>query len=129
MKVKNLLAILLALTFLVIPVSAEENDDLIQPHDMSIASGYLYDATQFTETYKLTYENGRFVNFYVENLGDVSVEITINGAGAKTLAPGQSGQISCAVIFLIPEYKFKAVPTPNGGNISIYYSIAQRDSI
>ena len=30
MKVKNLLAILLALTFLVIPVSAEENDDLIQ---------------------------------------------------------------------------------------------------
>lgn len=129
MKVKNLLAILLALTFLVIPVSAEENDGLTQSRGMNLASGYLYDATQFTETYKLTYENGRFVNFYVENLGDVSVEITINGAGAKTLAPGQSGHISCAVIFLIPEYKFKAVPTPNGGNISIYYSIAQRDSI
>lgn len=128
MKVKNLLAFLLTLTFIVIPASAGSHDDLIQPYDMGIASGYLYDATQFTETYRLDRENGANVNFYVENLGNISVEITINGGVSKILAPGQSGHISYPVVFFVPEYKFKAVPTPNGGNISIYYSIAQRDS-
>lgn len=83
--------------------------------------------TEFQASYPLKKSNGAKVNFWIKNTGDVSVKITINGNQKKTLAPGKSGHISAPVGFLSKKYKFKAVPTPNGGKISIDYRIAQRD--
>ncbi|KOR76066.1 hypothetical protein [Paenibacillus solani] len=83
--------------------------------------------TQFQATYPLKKSNGAKVNFWIKNTGDVSVKITINGKQKTTLAPGKSGHISAPVGFLSSNYKFKAVPTPNGGKISINFRIAQRD--
>ncbi|MGG3280612.1 hypothetical protein [Paenibacillus solani] len=83
--------------------------------------------TQFQATYPFKKSNGAKVNFWIKNTGDVSVKITINGRQKRTIAPGKSGHISAPVGFLSGDYKFKAVPTPNGGDISINYRIAQRD--
>lgn len=83
--------------------------------------------TEFQATYPLKKSNGAKVNFWIKNNGKVSVRITINGDQIRTLAPGQSGHISAPVSSLSSKYKFKAVPTPNGGRIKIDYRIAQRD--
>ncbi|MFU1794921.1 hypothetical protein ACM1RC_13725 [Paenibacillus azoreducens] len=83
--------------------------------------------TEFQAKYPLKKSNGAKVNFWIKNTGKVSVKITINGDQKRTLAPGKSGHISAPVGSLSSEYKFKAVPTPNGGEISIDYRIAQRD--
>ncbi len=127
MKVKNLLAILLALTFLVIPVSAEENDDLIQPHDMSIASGYLYDSTGFKQTYFLDHRNGPRLFMEVENLGTTEVVCSINGGVSRTIGPGDSATLWYLVLDAwIEEYEFRIVSYQ--GNMSVRYSIYQRDN-
>nr|WP_202128604.1 hypothetical protein [Paenibacillus dendrobii] len=86
-----------------------------------------YSGTEFQATYPLKKSNGAKVNFWIKNTGNVSVRITINGDQKRTLAPGKNGHISAPVGFLSSEYKFKVVPTPNGGKISIDYRIAQRD--
>jgi hypothetical protein len=86
-----------------------------------------YSGTEFQATYPLKKSNGAKVNFWIKNTGNVSVRIIINGDQKRTLAPGKSGHISAPVGSLSSEYKFKAVPTPNGGKISIDYRIAQRD--
>lgn len=86
-----------------------------------------YSGTEFQATYPFKKSNGAKVNFWIKNTGDVSVKVTINGGQKTTLAPGKSGHISAPVGFLSRNYKFKAVPTPNGGKISIDFRIAQRD--
>ena len=86
-----------------------------------------YSGTEFQATYPLKKSNGAKVNFWIKNTGDVSVRITIKGDQKRTLAPGKSGHISAPVGSLSSKFKFIAVPTPNGGKISIDYRIAQRD--
>ncbi|MFC3747111.1 hypothetical protein [Paenibacillus sp. GCM10012306] len=83
--------------------------------------------TEFQDSFPLKKSNGAKVNFWIKNTGNVSVRISINGDQKRTLAPGKSGHISAPVGSLSREYKFKAVPTPDGGDISIDYRIAQRD--
>ncbi|AZH29196.1 MULTISPECIES: hypothetical protein [Paenibacillus] len=99
---------------------------VITPFDMNVSDGS-YSGTGFSTSYKLTSSNGKNVNFWVQNTGKVSVKITINGDHEKTLKKGESGHISASVGYFASEYKFKAVATPNGGDISIDYKIAQRD--
>ncbi|AZH29195.1 MULTISPECIES: hypothetical protein [Paenibacillus] len=94
--------------------------------DYAVKSGS-YSGTEFQAAYPLKKSNGVKVNFWIKNTGNVSVMIKINGDQKRTLAPGKSGHISAPVGSLSSEYKFKAVPTPNGGDISIDYGIAQRD--
>lgn len=86
-----------------------------------------HSGTEFQATYSFKKSNGAKVNYWIKNTGEVSVKISINGDLKRTLAPGKSGHISVPVGSLSRKYKFKAVPTPNGGKISIDYRIAQRD--
>lgn len=122
-------------TNIAIPVNAQTNkalnvnrinDDVIVPYDMSVASGS-YSGTEFQAKYSLKSKNGSKVNFWISNNGNVDVKITINGSNARTLSPGENGHISASVGYFSSDYEFKAVPTPNGGNIKIDYNIAQRE--
>lgn len=108
----------------IIPAFAESTES--SSKDYAAKSGSS-SGTEFQATYPLKKSNGAKVNFWIKNTGNVSVRITINGDQKRTLAPGKSGHISAPVGSLSSEYKFKAVPTPNGGEISIDYRIAQRD--
>ncbi|MDR0270328.1 hypothetical protein [Paenibacillus sp.] len=99
---------------------------VFEPYDMDVSSG-TYSGTGFSTTYKLSSANGKDVNFWISNTGNVSVKITINGGSEATFAPGKSGHISVPVGYFATNYTFKASSTPNGGNISIEYKIAQRD--
>jgi hypothetical protein len=105
----------------IIPAFAESTES------SSKDSGSHSGTAGFSTTFKLSSANGKNVNFWIKNTGNVSVRITINGDQKRTLAPGKSGHISAPVGSLSSEYKFKAVPTPNGGDSSIDYRIAQRD--
>ncbi|MEZ2659505.1 hypothetical protein ACBP89_15695 [Aneurinibacillus aneurinilyticus] len=109
----------------IIPAFAEPTKSL-SSKDYAAKSGS-YSGTEFQATYSLKKSNGANVNFWIKNTGNVSVKITINGGQKKTFAPGTNGHISAPVGIFSSNYKFKAVPTPNGGKISIDYSIAQRD--
>lgn len=122
--VSSILVVCLMFGTSIIPVFAESSES--SSKDDAANSGS-YSGTQFQDTYRLKKKNGAKVNFWIKNTGDVSVKITINGDQKKTLAPGKSGHISAPVGFLNSKYKFKAIPTPNGGKISIDYCIAQRD--
>ncbi|BFH63465.1 hypothetical protein [Paenibacillus azoreducens] len=104
----------------------ETESGVIKPYDMDITKG-THSGGAFQATYKLSSANGKNVNFWVNNTGKVSVKLTINGGYEATFAPGKSGHISAPVGYFASEYNFKAVPTPNGGDISIEYKIAQRD--
>ncbi|GGG14732.1 hypothetical protein GCM10010912_68940 [Paenibacillus albidus] len=109
----------------IIPAFAESTES--SSKDYAAKSGSHSGTAGFSTTYKLSSANGKNVNFWIKNTGNVSVRITINGDQKRTLAPGKSGHISAPVGSLSSEYKFKAVPTPNGGDSSIDYRIAQRD--
>lgn len=108
----------------IIPASAESTESSSKNYtvDRGTSTG-----TQFQATYPLKKSNGEKVNFWIKNTGNVSVKITINKDQKRTLAPGKSGHISAPVGSLSKKYKFEAVPTPNGGEISIDFRIAQRD--
>jgi len=122
--VSSALAVGLIAGTIIIPAFAESTES--SSKDYAAKSGS-YSGTEFQATNPLKKSNGAKVNFFIKNTGDVSVRITINGDQKRTLAPGKSGHISAPVGSLSSKYKFKAVPTPNGGKISIDYRIAQRD--
>lgn len=109
----------------IIPAFAQSTES--SSKDYAAQSGSHSGTSGFSTTIKLSSANGKKVNFWVKNTGNVSVRITINGEQGRTLAPGKSGHISAPVSFLISKYKFKAEPTPNGGDSSIDYRIAQRN--
>lgn len=96
-------------------------------YGMGIARG-TYTGTEFFAEYKLSSSNGENVNYSVNNTGKVAVKITINGAYAATIQPGMEGHITVPIGSFNKKYEFKAVPTPNGGQISITYEIAQSDA-
>lgn len=108
------------------PETREVGHD-IELYDMDIARG-TYTGTQFFARYKLSSSNGKNVNFYVKNTGKVAVKITINGSHAATIQPGKQGHITAPVGLFSKNYEFIAAPTPNGGQISVIYGIAQRNN-
>ena len=111
-----------------LPVLAEDfsGTRIITPFDMDVSSGSYY-GTSFSTSYSLKKSNGENINFWIDNKGNTSVVITINGEQARTIRPGQNGHITAKAGFFSKTYTFKAVPTPSGGNIDIDYRIAQRD--
>ena len=98
----------------------------MQLSGMDIAKGSVT-GSAFETTKSLTSKNGKIVNFWIQNNGTTSVAITINGKEKRTIEPGAQGHISADVGYISKDYKFKAVPVPNGGDIDIDYKIAQRD--
>lgn len=103
----------------------------IMPPDMPVASGTIKDDSGLDLDKKLNRDNGKYVNFYVENLGNDPVKITINGQNSRTLEAGESGHIDMEVTQGLfggdKTYTFKAVAGTNGGTVHINYTIYQRD--
>ena len=98
----------------------------MQLSGMDIAKGSVT-GSAFETTKSLTSKNGKIVNFWIQNNGTTSVAITINGKEKRTIEPGVQGHISADVGYISKDYKCKAVPVPNGGDIDIDYKITQRD--
>lgn len=103
----------------------------IMPRDMPVASGTIKDDSGLDLDKKLNRDNGKYVNFYVENLGNDPVKITINGQNSRTLEAGESGHIDMEVTQGLfggdKTYTFKAMAGTNGGTVHINYTIYQRD--
>ena len=100
-----------------------ESVDLItiMPQDMTVASGTIKDDSGLDLDKKLNRDNGTYVSFYVENLGN-----------ARTLEAGERGHIDMEVTQGLfggdKTYTFKAVAGTNGGTVHINYTICQRDA-
>ncbi len=103
-----------------------DNESIVVPYGMDISDG-MYSGTQFSANYTLNKDNGKKVNFYVENNASEPVIIEINGSNSRTLKSGESGHISASVTGKAQKFTFKARAGVNGGKINISYIIKQRD--
>lgn len=100
----------------------------IMPLDLELTDGTVTDATDWEKSIKLNKENGKYVNFFIVNTGNVDITITINDSNARTFSPGESGHIYTEVTGIFAKtYTFKARPAHSGA-ISFQYYIAQRDN-
>lgn len=106
----------------------EEN---MQDDDANVGSGMILNQTDFQKIDSLTEDNGKYVNFYIENIGDIPIQITINGKQQRIIQPNGSGHISIEVknniLGKAKKYTFKAVSAKDGGDISMKWRIAQRE--
>lgn len=82
---------------------------------------------KFTETYDLYQADGKYVNFFVQNLGNDPVVISINGESNLTVAPGSAGHICSNIVtsIMAQPMTVQCVST-TGEDIDIYWSVAQR---
>ncbi len=93
-----------------------------------IFSGSYSDDDTFLQSYKLSKDNGNYVNFWIDNTGERSVTIRIDEKGDTEIKAGESGHISAKVGGLKKYYDFMAVPSDgNGGTITFEYDIKQTD--
>ena len=96
-----------------------------------IDSGWITSNIGLERSWTLNQSNGKYANLYVENNGSNSIVATINGQNERIFQAGEKGGIYLEVTQAIfggdQPYEFKVVPGTNGGAISIYYEIAQRD--
>lgn len=133
----SIITIAVALTCLLGLVGCERKsmDDMIanEPSVTGISSGDISSNIGLEMSKMLNKKNGKYVNLYLENNGSNPVVATINGQSERTFQPDEKGHIYLEVtqgfLGLDKEYEFKVVPGHNGGSISIYYEIDQRDEI
>lgn len=108
------------------------NEDNTVTNETDTVSTGLYVSDVFESDYTLDEKDGKYVNFYIENRGDIAVLATINGEKERIFNPNDKGHIYVKVNNSIfgksKEYTFRAVSEPVGAEIKIYYIIAQRDS-
>lgn len=103
-------------------VSSESSE--IMPLDLELAHGDISNATDWEKAITLSKANGDHVNFYIENNGNTSITISINGSNKKEIAAGENGFVT-ATVSSTKSYIFRAVPTTSG-KISFHYDLAQR---
>lgn len=145
MKNRKLSALLVAAmvsAMVVLPASATETEGKmpsvgyvdgieIMPRDMYVKEDTINDPDGLDLTRALNRSNGKYVNFYIENLGENPVVATINGQKERTFEPGEKGHINFEVTQGIfggdKNYTFKAVAGKDGGTVHIHYIIYQRD--
>lgn len=97
--------------------------------DMGISNGSYHGISFGTSEYALNKSNGKYVIFRVKNTGKVNVKISVNNYSKElTLEPDEEGCISEEFSGDEQDFTFKAVPTPNGGDISIDYKIKQSNT-
>lgn len=80
---------------------------------------------QFQFQGELENQNGEWASYWIKNNGKVAVQMMIDGWRGRTLQPEENGWISIKLTDLKKETSFKAVPTPNGGELDIEYKIIQ----
>ena len=93
--------------------------------DLDVDSGS-YSGADYDDTFYLSKNNGKTVNFWIRNKGSVNVVISINGENERTIKPGKSGHITADVTDTNQSFYFNAkssASTP--GHISIDFRIAQ----
>ncbi len=109
------------------PTKQEQTNDMV--HSKDISKGSYSDDDTFSQLHKLYRNNGEYVNFWIDNTGDKSITITIDGEGARVIKPGKNGHISAKVGKVTRIYEFMAVPSDgNGGTITFDYRIVQREN-
>lgn len=104
----------------------------IMSRDTPVAEGTINDKSGLDFSKKLNKENGKYVNFCIENIGSNPVTATINGQAERTVQVGEKSHICIEVTQGIfgsdKSYNFKVVPAENGGTVHINYVIYQRDT-
>ena len=102
------------------------DNEIVSVRDLDVDSGS-YSGADYDDTFYLSKNNGKTVNFWIRNKGSVNVVISINGENERTIKPGKSGHITADVTDTNQSFYFNAkssASTP--GDISIDYRIAQR---
>ena len=137
MAMKRILALLLALVCVctlpevsgceptVEPMATTETE--IMPLDLELGSN-THIGEQFVKSYNCRKRDGAYLNFYVKNNGTVPVHITINGSYGRTIPAGSAGHITAPVTAtLIPQTMTVKCVCVGGGQVNIFYAVAQRD--
>ena len=101
------------------------DNEIVLVRDLDVDSGS-YSGADYDDTFYLSKNNGKTVNFWIRNKGSVNVVISINGENERTIKPGRSGHITADVTDTNQSFYFNAkssASTP--GHISIDFRIAQ----
>lgn len=110
------------------PTPPTEQEQANEVRSKEIFTGSFSEDDTFVYQRELYENNGEYVNFWIDNTGDKSVTITIDGKGAREIKPGKNGHISAKVGMLARDYEFMAVPSSDsGGTITFDYRIKQTD--
>ena len=101
------------------------DNEIIPVRDLDVDSGS-YSGADYDDTFYLSKNNGKTVNFWIRNKGSVNVVVSINGENERTIKSGKSGHITADVTDTNQSFYFNAkssASTP--GHISIDFRIAQ----
>lgn len=101
------------------------DNEIVSVRDLDVDSGS-YSGADYDDTFYLSKNNGKTVNFWIRNKGSVNVVISINGENERTIKSGKSGHITADVTGTNQRFDFNAkssASTP--GHISIDFRIAQ----
>lgn len=101
------------------------DNEIMPVRDLDVDSGS-YSGSDYDDTFYLSKNNGKTVNFWIRNKGSNNVVISINGGNERTIKPGRSGHITADVTDTNQSFYFNAkssASTP--GHISIDFRIAQ----
>lgn len=101
------------------------DNEIVSVRDLDVDSGS-YSGADYDDTFYLSKNNGKTVNFWIRNKGSVNVVISINGENERTIKSGKSGHITADVTDTNQSFYFNAkssASTP--GHISIDFRIAQ----
>lgn len=84
---------------------------------------------KFARTYECRKVDGKYLNFFVENLGSYPVLITINGEYARTIPAGSAGHIRASIASTIMAQSMTVeCVSESGEELNIYWKAAQRDT-
>lgn len=101
------------------------DNEIMSVRDLDVDSGS-YSGADYDDTFYLSKNNGKTVNFWIRNKGSVNVVISINGENERTIKPGRSGHITADVTGTNQSFYFNAKPSASTpGHISIDFRIAQ----
>ena len=101
------------------------DNEIMPVRDLDVDSGS-YSGSDYDDTFYLSKNNGKTVNFWIRNKGSNNVVISINGENERTIKPGRSGHITADVTGTNQRFDFNARPSASTpGHISIDFRIAQ----
>lgn len=101
------------------------DNEIMPVRDLDVDSGS-YSGSDYDDTFYLSKNNGKTVNFWIRNKGSNNVVISINGGNERTIKSGKSGHITADVTGTNQRFDFSARPSASTpGHISIDFRIAQ----
>ena len=101
------------------------DNEIMPVRDLDVDSGS-YSGSDYDDTFYLSKNNGKTVNFWIRNKGSVNVVVSINGENERTIKSGKSGHITADVTDTNQSFYFNARPSASTpGHISIDFRIAQ----